>query len=73
LAPVHERVLAEHILDRPACGGAVALRGLHPGALLVAEIDGVLAGSLIAAWDGWRGSFYQPAVSPEHRRRGLAR
>ena len=43
-----------------------------PQALLVAELDGVLAGSLIAAWDGWRGSFYRLAVSPEHRRKGLA-
>ena len=41
-------------------------------ALLVAERGGVLAGSLIAAWDGWRGSFYRLAVSPEHRRKGLA-
>ena len=41
-------------------------------ALLVAELDGVLTGSLIAAWDGWRGSFYRLAVSPEHRRKGLA-
>jgi ribosomal protein S18 acetylase RimI-like enzyme/ketosteroid isomerase-like protein len=41
-------------------------------ALLVAERDGVLAGSLVAAWDGWRGSFYRLAVAPEHRRQGLA-
>jgi ribosomal protein S18 acetylase RimI-like enzyme len=41
-------------------------------ALLVAEVDGVLVGSLIAAWDGWRGSFYRLAVAPEQRRRGLA-
>lgn len=31
-----------------------------------------LAGSLIAVWDGWRGSFYRLAVHPEHRREGLA-
>jgi len=37
-----------------------------------AELDGLLTGSLIAAWDGWRGSFYRLAVSPEHRRKGLA-
>jgi ribosomal protein S18 acetylase RimI-like enzyme len=43
-----------------------------PRALLVAELDGVLIGSLIAAWDGWRGSFYRLAVSPEYRRKGLA-
>jgi ribosomal protein S18 acetylase RimI-like enzyme len=48
------------------------LLAADPRALLVAEIDGVLAGSLIAAWDGWRGSFYRLAVSPEQRRKGLA-
>ncbi len=41
--------------------------------MLVAEIEGEAVGSLIAAWDGWRGSFYRPAVAPEHRRRGIAK
>jgi ribosomal protein S18 acetylase RimI-like enzyme len=53
--------------------GLAELLDADPGALLVAELDGVLVGSLIAAWDGWRGSFYRLAVSPEHRRKGLAR
>jgi len=48
------------------------LMAADPQALLVAELDGVLVGSLIAAWDGWRGSFYRLAVSPGHRRKGLA-
>jgi ribosomal protein S18 acetylase RimI-like enzyme len=52
--------------------GLARLLADDPQALLVAELDGVLAGSLIAAWDGWRGSFYRLAVSPEHRRKGLA-
>ncbi|HEV3323710.1 MAG TPA: GNAT family N-acetyltransferase [Solirubrobacteraceae bacterium] len=52
--------------------GLARLLATDPQALLVAELDGVLVGSLIAAWDGWRGSFYRLAVSPEHRRRGLA-
>jgi ribosomal protein S18 acetylase RimI-like enzyme len=52
--------------------GLTGLLVADPQALLVAELDGVLAGSLIAAWDGWRGSFYRLAVSPEHRRKGLA-
>jgi ribosomal protein S18 acetylase RimI-like enzyme len=43
------------------------------GALLVAEIDGELVGTLIAAWDGWRGSFYKLAVESGRRRQGLAR
>jgi len=52
--------------------GLARLLSADSEALLVAEIDGVLIGSLIAAWDGWRGSFYRLAVSPEHRRKGLA-
>ena len=42
--------------------------------LLVAEDGrGALAGTVIAGWDGWRGTLYRLAVGPEHRRRGLAR
>jgi ribosomal protein S18 acetylase RimI-like enzyme len=52
--------------------GLTRLLTVDPQALLIAELDGVLAGSLIAAWDGWRGSLYRLAVSPEHRRKGLA-
>lgn len=52
--------------------GLTGLLTADPRALLVAELGGVLTGSLIAGWDGWRGSFYRLAVSPEHRRKGLA-
>ena len=51
------------------------LRGLlerDPGALLVAERDGELVGTLIAGWDGWRGNMYRLAVAPELRRQGIA-
>jgi ribosomal protein S18 acetylase RimI-like enzyme len=41
-------------------------------ALLVARQEEVLIGSLIVAWNGWRGSFYRLAVDPRHRREGLA-
>jgi ribosomal protein S18 acetylase RimI-like enzyme len=44
-----------------------------PDALLIADVAGTVAGSLITAWDGWRGSFYRLAVAPAQRRRGLAR
>jgi len=44
-----------------------------PAALLVAESDGRLVGSVIAGWDGWRGSIYRLAVGPSERRRGLGR
>lgn len=58
------------VSDSPA--GLARLLAADPQALLIAERSGVLVGSLIAAWDGWRGSFYRLAVSPEHRREGLA-
>jgi ribosomal protein S18 acetylase RimI-like enzyme len=44
-----------------------------PSALIVAEADGTIVGSVIAAWDGWRGSVYRLVVAPSHRRRGLGR
>jgi ribosomal protein S18 acetylase RimI-like enzyme len=43
-----------------------------PGALLLAEADGTLVGTVIAGWDGWRASIYRLAVSPPERRRGVA-
>jgi ribosomal protein S18 acetylase RimI-like enzyme len=42
-----------------------------PGSLLVADADGVMVGTLIAAWDGWRGNMYRLAVDANHRRRGI--
>ena len=42
-----------------------------PAALLVAECDGEIVGTLIAAWDGWRGNMYRLAVSKGHRREGI--
>ena len=59
------------ITDTP--GDLVRLLDDQPGALLVAEVDGRLAGSLIATWDGWRANLYRLAVASEHRRRGLGR
>ncbi len=44
-----------------------------PDALVVAEVDGQVVGSVIAAWDGWRGSVYRLVVAPAHRRQGLGR
>ena len=45
----------------------------HPtSTLLVAEADGRIAGSVIAAWNGWRGALYRLAVAPTHRRTGIA-
>ena len=46
---------------------------VESGALLVADADGDVIGAVIAAFDGWRGSFYRLAVAPAWRRRGVAR
>lgn len=42
-----------------------------PDALIVAEVDGRIVGTVIAGWDGWRGSIYRLVVAPPQRRRGL--
>ena len=41
--------------------------------LLVATIDNQIVGSVIGGWDGWRGNIYRLAVTPEFRRKGIAR
>ena len=43
----------------------IPLRSLSP------EDDGPLIGTVIAGWDGWRGSIYRLVVAPSHRRLGL--
>jgi ribosomal protein S18 acetylase RimI-like enzyme len=42
-----------------------------PLALIVAEDDGTLVGTVVAGWDGWRGSIYRLVITPSHRRLGL--
>ncbi len=37
----------------------------------MADAGGTLVGTLIAAFDGWRGNMYRLAVLAEHRRRGV--
>jgi ribosomal protein S18 acetylase RimI-like enzyme len=58
------------VTDTPA--GITALLDGDRDALLVAESETGLVGTLIAAWDGWRGSFYRLAVHPDRRREGIA-
>jgi ribosomal protein S18 acetylase RimI-like enzyme len=41
-------------------------------ALLVGVRDGRIVGSVIAAWDGWRGNMYRLTVHPSHQREGIA-
>jgi ribosomal protein S18 acetylase RimI-like enzyme len=44
-----------------------------PSALILADEDGRIVGSLIAGWDGWRCHLYRFAVHPQRRRRGIGR
>jgi ribosomal protein S18 acetylase RimI-like enzyme len=46
----------------------------EPAAVLpVATVDSQIVGSVIGAWDRWRGNIYRLAVTPEYRRKGIAR
>ena len=56
--------------DLPSVQAAI---DAHHAAFLAAEHDDRIVGTLIAAWDGWRGNFYRLAVLPECRRQGIAR
>jgi ribosomal protein S18 acetylase RimI-like enzyme len=44
-----------------------------PGALLLAEDESELVGTLIAGFNGWRGMLFRLAVLPERRRAGIGR
>jgi ribosomal protein S18 acetylase RimI-like enzyme len=55
-----DRLSIQHLLEH------------DPDALLVAERGGMLVGTLVAVWDGWRGNMYRLAVLPVHRRTGIA-
>lgn len=55
--------------------GPDAVRGVlqrDQESLLLATVDGQIVGTLIAAWDGWRGNMYRLAVHPIYRRQGVA-
>ncbi|POX37761.1 GNAT family N-acetyltransferase [Streptomyces sp. Ru73] len=53
--------------------GVARLVARDPDALLLAERDGELVGTVIAGFDGWRCHLYRLAVHPERRRQGVAR
>ncbi|MFD3333591.1 GNAT family N-acetyltransferase [Streptomyces sp. NPDC058700] len=52
--------------------GVTRLVERDPEALILAVADGVIVGSVIAGWDGWRASLYRLAVLPSYRRRGIS-
>ena len=47
------------------------LRARDSGSLLVVEREGRVVGTLIAAFDGWRGGMYRLAIDVDHRRQGI--
>ncbi|MFJ4367054.1 GNAT family N-acetyltransferase [Streptomyces chartreusis] len=51
--------------------GVERLVARDPEALILAELDGELVGTVIAGFDGWRCHLYRLAVHPEARRRGI--
>ncbi len=61
-----ERSLAASIPDDHAV--VERLLDRDEGCVLVAESAGRIVGSLIAAWDGWRGNMYRLAVVGDKRR-----
>jgi ribosomal protein S18 acetylase RimI-like enzyme len=46
---------------------------LQPELFLVGELDGTLAATTMAGYDGHRGWLYSVAVAPEHRKKGFGR
>jgi ribosomal protein S18 acetylase RimI-like enzyme len=52
--------------------GIAGLFARSPGSMILAVEGDAIVGSVIAGWDGWRGSIYRLAVAPTHRRRGIA-
>ncbi|MFC5218105.1 GNAT family N-acetyltransferase [Streptomyces coerulescens] len=51
--------------------GVERLVARDPEALILAEQDDRLVGTVIAGFDGWRCHLYRLAVHPERRRRGI--
>ncbi|MCK7626367.1 GNAT family N-acetyltransferase [Streptomyces sp. RS10V-4] len=65
------KVAAEGTSISDDTDGVARLVARDPEALLLAERDGELVGTVIAGFDGWRCHLYRLAVHPDHRRRGI--
>ena len=66
-----EQARSEHATTPDRLEDLTRLVLQSPGALLLAEINGLAVGVLVAAWDGWRGNLYRLAVHSKHRREGV--
>ena len=51
--------------------GVERLVARDPEALILAELDSELVGTVIAGFDGWRCHLYRLAVHPDRRRQGI--
>ncbi|MFR9792470.1 GNAT family N-acetyltransferase [Streptomyces sp. MB22_4] len=67
------RTAAEGASISDDSAGVEGLLARDPEALIVAERDGELVGTVIAGFDGWRCHLYRLAVAPERRRQGIAK
>jgi ribosomal protein S18 acetylase RimI-like enzyme len=67
------RTAAEVVSISDDAEGVAGLIARDPEALLLAERDGELVGTVIAGFDGWRCHLYRLAVRPDARRQGVAR
>lgn len=67
------RTAAEGVSVTDDEDGVARLIRRDPEALILAERDGEIVGTVIAGFDGWRCHLYRLAVHPAHRRQGLAR
>ncbi|MFJ2027314.1 GNAT family N-acetyltransferase [Streptomyces sp. NPDC087897] len=66
------KVAAEGVSISDDRGGIARLVERDPEALILAERDGELVGTVIAGFDGWRCHLYRLAVHPGRRREGVA-
>ncbi|HEX3608473.1 MAG TPA: GNAT family N-acetyltransferase [Solirubrobacterales bacterium] len=66
-----EQTRSEHASSTDRVEDVECLVGDSPAALLVAVHGGEIVGTLIAAWDGWRGNLYRLAVRDDRRRMGV--